>query len=217
MTPRGGSAARQGFSLIEVVLVLAVLGVAASVVAVGLNRSGSSARQRAAVEGVLAALSSARLEAMKSQSRVRVELAPGEAAGTLRLARASEARWWHETGLAPSLGATELASTGESGGVRREPASRVVDERANVGRSAAVAVTFDSSGRADRAAWLLAEDTRKGVARPALAAIGSGKGEAAAGNEVFVPSVGGGVGRTLWIVRFDVVSGTPSAERVVQP
>lgn len=194
---------------------LAVLAAAASVVAIGLGRMGSGARQRAAVEGILAVLGSARLDAMRSQARVRVELAPGDESGSLRLAQGDQERWWHRTMLAPALGAME--SPASEGGVRRDVATQIIDEWKNKGRAAALSVTFDAAGRADRAEWLLAQDERPegggGVFAPSPAKPGSNGSP----KDAFVPSVGSAVGRTLWIVRFDVVAGTPSAERVKAP
>jgi prepilin-type N-terminal cleavage/methylation domain-containing protein len=198
-------ATTSAFSLLELLVVLAVLAAGAAVVAAAMGRMGSGARQRAAVEGVLSGLGAARLEAMKSQTRVNVELAAGEDAGGIRLSF-SEREWsWSNTGMAPAHGVFESAD-GE-GGVRRDPVSRTVDEHQNSGKSCIARVAFDPAGRADRAAWLLAEDER--------AATTGGEGPGA--KKAFTPVVGAAVGRTLWILRFDVVSGVPSAERVKQP
>lgn len=194
---------------------LAVLAAAASVVAIGLGRMGSGARQRAAVEGILAALGGARLDAMRSQSRVRVELSAGEESGSIRLAQGDQERWWHRTMLAPALGAME--SPASEGGVRRDVSTQIVDEWKNKGRAAALSVTFDAAGRADRTAWLLAQDERSEGSGVVSAASPLKPGSNGTPKDAFVPSVGSAVGRTLWIVRFDVVAGTPSAERIKAP
>ncbi len=193
------------FSLLELLVILAVLAAGAAVVAASMGRMGSGSRQRAAIEGVLTGLGAARMEAMKSQSRVTVSLAAGEDAGSLRLTFGEREWEWPTSGMAPTIGAFERAES--EGGVRRETTSRTVDELANAGSSGIAHVAFDPSGRADRAVWLLAKDERAApVRRAGLDA-----------KKAFTPVIGAAVGRTLWILRFDVVSGVPSAERVKQP
>ncbi|MFM9958162.1 MAG: prepilin-type N-terminal cleavage/methylation domain-containing protein [Phycisphaerales bacterium] len=198
--PRAG----RGFTLLELIVTLAVVALMAAVVVGVMGGVGVGARQRAALDGIVAGLSRARLSAMQRQERVEAQLfasvasgaagADGEAAAdTIELRVGERVASWGRTGLVPTPGVDEGARA--TGGVSREGAGsgRVVDELAHAGRVGALKVVFDSSGRADRALWRLAES-----------ASGSTGGTGADGP----------LGRTLWLVRFDVVSGVPTAERV---
>jgi len=63
-------ASQPGFSLLEVVVVVAILAMMAGVVATGVGRSAESHLRRAAVAGLLDELMRARIQAMKTAQRV---------------------------------------------------------------------------------------------------------------------------------------------------
>lgn len=197
---RRGPRGRRGLTLVEVVVALAVVALAAAAVVAAMGGAGAGARQRAAVDGIVASLSRARLLAMQRQQRVEARLEPSlaqgvgdEETGWLALTIGGESRRWSRTGLVPAPGAEEAIA---DGGVRREARASApeIEEASHLGRAGPLRVVFDSAGRADRALWRLAE------------------AGAAAGSGASVP--GGAAGRTLWLIRFDVVSGVPTAERV---
>lgn len=198
---------RRGFTLLELLVTLAVIALASAVVVAAFGGIGVGARQRAALDGVVAGLSRARLSALQSQARVEARLALAQVEGKSAVLSLSGGPWersWAGTGLVPTAGVGE--DVGVAGGVRKSAMGALggADETANLGVGAALSVVFDAGGRADRALWRLAED-------------GRGSASAGAGSASGGASVGGPVGRTLWVVRFDVVSGVPTAERVKQP
>lgn len=198
-----------GFSLFEVVIVVAVLALAAAAVGASLGRSGSGTRQRSAVDGIVSTLAMARLDAMRSQSRVRVELVPLDRTGSMRITAGDRSAEWSATGLAPALGLIEQPP--DVGGVRRATTYQVVDERANTGRAAPLEAVFDSAGRADRPLWRLAEDRRNETSSaPSRNAAGTPE-------RAWDPASATPVGSTLWTVQFDAVSGTPTAQRAPKP
>lgn len=189
MTVASPRALRSGFTLVELLVVVALLGLTAALVAASLGRSSAAAKQRDAVQGLVSALNAARLEAMRSQKSLEALCSVDGETGKLVLRAGDRERSWDSGGLAPTAGRFDPVA---DEGVRRERvASAERDELANTGVSGPVRVLFDTGGRAGTAAWRLAAlegSERSGDARP--------------------------VGRTIWVLRFDPVSGSPSAEPV---
>lgn len=173
----------RGFTLIEVLLVLAVVGILSSVILVGVGRGSGARGERAFIEQVERALVTARVEAMRSRSEREVLLRfEGEQAaivGTGREVRLS------------------------SGGVR------AVDERGLVVDE--VAVRFGADGRTETRLWRLAGagvDTQRAYDLGLLADGLRGPEELLQGRERET-AVGSGIAGRLWLVRFDPVSGVP--------
>lgn len=207
--PASSSRAITGFSLLELVIVVAVLALAAAAVGASLGRIGSGARQRAAIDAIVSTLAMARLDAMRSQTRVRVELTPLDQKGSIRIAAGDRSSEWSATGLAPTLGLIEQLP--DAGGVRRETSFQTVDELANTGRAAPLEAVFDSAGRASRSLWRLAADRRN---EPNSA---TPRRVAGTPDRPWDPASATPVGSTLWTIRFDAVSGTPTAQRAPNP
>lgn len=155
---RTGSRARRrpastrgtGFTLLELIVTLALVGLLTGIVSVGLGRFGASAERSAAMRGVVGALAAARIEAMRTRSahtvrvRVSVEGVAAETSG----ARAGRRAWV----------ARGLRMVNETGRERSE-----------------VSAAFDSAGRTRERLWLVRE-RESGDSRDAAGGDGGGGG-----------------------------------------
>lgn len=179
----------RAFSMLELVIALAVVALAAGLISGALGAWGATARQRSTVDTIVRALSLARLDAMRAQQPVEARLEPSEKPAELTLRIADKVNPVRAAGLAPVPGLNE---TDLNAPIRRSALGAIpVDDLANTGRASELRVKFDSSGRADSRAWRLA----------ALDGAGANASP----------------GRTLWIIRFDAVSGAVSAQRADTP
>jgi len=121
-----------GFTLLELIVTLALVGLLAGIVSVGLGRFGASAERSAAMRGVVGALAAARIEAMRTSKA-------------------------HSVRVLVSAQSVEAETAGAQARRRRWPASglRLVDESGRV--KAEVTAEFDSAGRTREREWRVEE------------------------------------------------------------
>jgi len=185
-----GVVRRDGFTLIEVLLVLAVVGLLSSLILVGVGRGSESRGERAVIDQIERALVTARVDAMRSRSSREVWLRiDGE-----------------EASIVGASGEYRLSSGG----------LRAIDERGlAVGE---VTVRFGADGRTETRLWRLAGAGVDVQRAYDLGLLGDGLREPeelleGRGRE---SAVGSGLAGRLWLVRFDPVSGVPRLN-VVEP
>lgn len=128
----------RGFTLLELVLVLAILALAAGMIVPAMGGWSRAGKLREAVGGIRTMLLVERVEAMRRGERRRLEVTAGE------------------SGLAATSGG-ELRSSWDAGGIGlRDSAGRVVER---------LAAEFDASGRTVERRWeFRAEGPRGGGA-----------------------------------------------------
>lgn len=91
------TARRSAFTLLELLVVVGLLAMAAALVAAGVGGSSASARQRGALEGLATELLLARIDAMRSGSDRRLDARLE--ADELRVSRPGRERTWKAGGL----------------------------------------------------------------------------------------------------------------------
>lgn len=177
-------ALRIGFSLLELLVVLALVGLVSGLALTGLARSGAGGIEARTVQEIELALRSARVEAMRSGSGRSVWVSID---GVLELG--------DHRGHVRELEAGELrAVDGDGRSVQR------------------LEVSFGSDGRTGERLWRLA-DARLDVQRAfdlGLLSPSPGSG----GAELAELASRGGLSGRLWLVRFDPVSGAVRTDRV---
>ena len=188
--PGCSGVAAVGFTLMELLLALAIIGLVAGLVAAGVGRASLSARQRDTVLTIAQKLNLARLEAMRTQRPVDASLTLAADRFTFKAAKSES---FPARGLTPLGQAARSDSLADLlvGGIRAASPQQAADsERAAADKLApleAVGVRYDSRG-------LTAERTIRFGLAPA---------EKDRTPEAF---------RTIWEVRFDPISGVASAE-----
>ncbi len=177
-----------GFTLIEVMLVLAVVGILSSLILVGVGRGSESRGERALIGQIERALVMARVEAMRSRSEREVVL-----------------RFEGEQAALVGMGQEDRLP---SGGLR------AIDERGLAVNE--VTVRFGADGRTETRLWRLAGAGMDAQRAHDLGLLTDGlRGPdellQGRGRETVV---GSGIAGRLWLVRFDPVSGVPRLHTV---
>lgn len=117
----GGVGGARGFTLLEVVLVLVLIGLIAAAGGVGLVSGTERVRRNRATAGVIEELAIARVEAMRSGRPVVVEARVDAREERLVVVRAGRERSWPAAGLRPVL---EPGRAGAGLSVRFAPTGR---------------------------------------------------------------------------------------------
>lgn len=179
---------RSGFTLLEAVLVLAVIGLIGSLVLVGTGRDGQARLEREVVREIERSLLMARVEAMREGEgrEVRIVFAGGE----VEIGASGRVRRLADKGLGAvderGLAAGELLVRFGSDGRTRERLLRIVSEGADVQRAFDLGLLDDSA--------------------TTVGDLMSGERSNRSGAE--------GIGGRLWLVRLDPVSGAASVDAV---
>lgn len=136
--------------MIELIVVLAIAGMIAGLVVTGIGRSGESARQRRAVEGLASELLGARIDAMRSASAQRLIVRWNER--ELVSQTADRTRAWLSEGLVP------LDEYGET-------LAELVAEYDGAGRTTQRTWRFGVPATPQGTIWIIEFDPVSGVVR----------------------------------------------------
>lgn len=116
------SATGRGFTLLELIVVLAIAGLVLGITAAALYRSSASSARKRAMEEMVIALGATRVEAMRRASAIEIEVSTSD--NEVTLVAGDRTRTWEAPGL---VAQSAMKSTFEPSGLIRARAWRFAD------------------------------------------------------------------------------------------
>ena len=164
--------AAAGFSLLELLIVVAMMGLIAGLVSVRLLASTRAAQQRDAVDGIRLALADARVQAMRRGGRETVQVMYEPEGRRLDVVWMDQSRTWTNAPVEPvddrGRGMDDFEAVFDGEGRTRARAWRF---KAGEGGDTIFAIEFDPISGVPRSRRMTEEDERRGPAFPEFPAV----------------------------------------------